>query len=663
MMGRKKRGNGWTRRKPKKREADRNGLNGPDAKRIREEKPSDKNGQGMVESTVSVASNGGKSTTAGPEFPAEGHDEAAGVDSEHHDESVHDGAAAGDSEHHDESVHDGAAAGDSEHHDENEQGKDVNEHEMNFVEGLDELQRFHGNEKNVHFFEYVMAMVLGARLDKAKKLEDFVKFIVGPSLRKQETEFNLSLELCDRKMPGVRVAQKVKRNNVLEVYYVKDEMIQFSVVRKQSSTPNEIIFLNWARDKIRRGDLGAIPLLLNNVEPQQLNGRRKNGEVQGSLHPETNFFIPDYGMTLDYYFKNSSRFVDTDVLGLSLLSTLSSISCVNTDLHSQNICVFRPDLVFQYIWTVRASSHMIEFSWTSNGALATIDWEYNTLFPRLSGSRSQSAFLSVPWETQIGNLELFGLSLSGRFSGLHGMAVILNHVFSRFNPTAFKARYCKLPEYDKTTSVSSVLEVFPNDTNAYSFDSTDKARWNQLMSSRGRTFKTQKFLTHSDIVCIHSLFQKFCSCVEKPFHEIPSDLGNVILMKDGKLVAAKSIEIGEIITYVPLTKCDTFDNPCIYFGQVNGFILKKAWPFCGFGGFAQWGNEANSNCSMKTISSFVALFATKRINKNDPIVCINNFIQRPRRTVVDDIKLIKQIVVDLLNFTSRTRAEDKSDDS
>ena len=148
-------------------------------------------------------------------------------------------------------------------------------------------------------------------------------------------------------------------------------------------------------------------------------------------------------------------------MGLSLLSTLCSISCVNTDLHPQNICVYRPDFIFQHKWTVRISSHLIEFSWNSNGAVTTIDWEYNTLYPRLPGSLTQSAFLVIPWETRIGDFSRYGLNLSGNYSGERGMAVVLSHVFSSFKSVKFRARYGKLLDYGDAATVSSQLEVFP----------------------------------------------------------------------------------------------------------------------------------------------------------------------------------------------------------
>ena len=545
-------------------------------------------------------------------------------------------------------------------------------HYRNFVEGLEELQMLHGSEKNVHFYEYVMAMVLGARLDRATTLEEFVKFIAGPSLLTPTTHFNLSLELCDRTMRGVIVHQQSKRDNVLEIYFVQDNLVQLHVFKKQSTSRAEICFLHWAKNRVKCGDLNGVPLLLSKVNKEQLSERESSERGSKQTDPkktsEVSFFIPDYGQTLNSYFKNCPFYFDKQLLGLSLLSTICSISCINTDLHGDNVCIYRPDLMFMYKWTIRISCYLFELSWKSYGMLATIDWEYRDLFPRSSSfasSGSCSSFSPILWEAQIGNFESYGLNLRGRFVGAHGMAVVLNHVISCFDTSLFKLKYRELPEYSKITkTVSSLLEVFPvNNPKACSFDDAVKARWNQFMSSRGRYFKTQKYITQQDISSIYDLHHKFCSCIEKPFYEFPSDLGKVILMKDGTLVAADFIGVDEIITYVPLTKCETFSNPRIWVGSLQGSVLKKAWPFCGFGGFAQWANKANSNCMMKNIGSFVALFATKSISKKEKIVCLKSFVERSGTDgIEDDPVRIKSFVTRLFGTTPKTRADAAQED-
>ena len=517
------------------------------------------------------------------------------------------------------------------------------------AEELEELQRVHGHEKNVHFFEYVMARVLGARLDRAMNLEKFVNFIAGPSLFPSVTHFNSFLDLCGRKMECVVVHEQTKRNNVFCLYRVKDGPVQMNVFEKKTSSDKETVFLNWAKNRVRYGDLNAVPLLLNDVEPMQPGG-------EGA---EISLFIPDYGATLNSFLKNCSTVFDKELLGLSLLSTICSISCVNKDLHDRNICVFRPDLIFVYKWTIRISCHMFEICWNSKGMLATIDWEYRTLFPRISSfvsSGSSSSFSPILWETQIGNFASYGLTLTGQFTGQYGMAVILFHVLSSFNNSLFKLRYRKLAEYGSSIGVSSLLEVFPTaESKPCSFDSVQKARWNQFMSSRGKIFKTQKFLTQHDINSIRDLYQSFTCFIKMPFYEIPSDTGKVVLMKDGKLVAADFIEKDQLITYVPLTKCETFSNPRVWIGSVQGTILKKAWPFCGFGGFAQWGSKAEANCMMKSISSFIALFATKPIPTNNPIICENNILQRRTATDIEDSTSIKSIVEQICKSSPQTR--------
>ena len=521
-----------------------------------------------------------------------------------------------------------------------------------FTEGLQELQRLHGHEKNVHFYEYVMAMVFGARLDKATTLQEFAKFITSPSLIRTTENFDLTLDLCERKMRGTTMLQQNKQNKVLVLYLVLDDTVELKVFEKKNASRKELCFLSWARNRVRYGDLSGVPLLLNDVNIDS----RKNKKDD----PQISIFTPDYGLTLCNFMKNSSSIYDKNIVCLSLLSTLCSIPSINRDLHDHNICVYRPEIVFINKWTIRVANFLFEFSWKSNGMLATIDWENHELFPRLNSfvSSCSSFFSPVLWETKIGNFEEYGLKLQGHFSGLYGMEVILNYVLFNFDTSLFKLKFRDLPEYRKVTNVSSLLEAFPADNpETYCVDDVVKARWNQCVSSQGRNFKSKKFLTPDDIKSIRGMYSKFTDHIERPFYDIPSDLGKVLLMKDGKLVAAKSIKPDEIITYVPLTKCETFSNPRVWVGSVQGTVIKKAWPFCGFGGFTQWGSKAKSNCMMQTTGSFVALFATKSISFEEQIVCEKKWEERSKDDINQDVNWIKSFVKNLSETLPKTRSD------
>jgi len=109
------------------------------------------------------------------------------------------------------------------------------------------------------------------------------------------------------------------------------------------------------------------------------------------------------------------------------------------------------------------------------------------------------------------------------------------------------------------------------------------------MSSKGEIFKTKEFISEKDEQDIRGILQEFVQVVKVPFHEIPSDTGKVILNKDGKLVAAADIKEEGIITYVPHTKCETISNMQVKIDSDHQVTLvKKLFPFCGFGAFVQW---------------------------------------------------------------------------
>ena len=629
-MPRRKNGNGWCKRK-RKPNADINNTDVPAKKRREIVLP----------------------TEADETAPTTEQERVSGTDAARADEVAEDPESEQD-----ERMSSSGAAGAEDEASKDAEPSSSPEHEMvqdvNFVEGLEELQRLHGNEKHVHFFEYVMAMVLGARLDKATTIEQFVRFIAGPSMYAPKTHFNLSLQLCGRKFDAVILHQKKKRDNVINLYYVRDGKQQFNVFQKRGTSDAEIQFLHWARNRVRYGDLNAVPLILDDINPGQT-------ATHGSQRNEFSFFTPDYGNTLQQ-FLDLSDFVDMRILSLTLLSTLCSVSCANNDSHEKNVCVYHPEIVFRYKWTVRMACHLIEICWDSKGALATIDWEKNELFPRTSSfisSGNSSSISPLIWKAKIGNFEKYGLTLQGEFAGTLGMATILNHVLTHFDASLFKVKYREMPEYGSNTSVSSLLELSPlEDEKACCFEAKTKAVWNQAMSSRGKVFKKQKYICKEDIQYIRNLYNSFTKSLrDKPFYDIPSDLGNVVLMKNGKLEAIKPLLVGEVITYVPITKCETFSNPRVWVGSISGNILKKPWPFCGFGGFVQWGSEESSNCMMKTIGSFIALFATKSIRVKDTIICKKTWFERYETGDLEDFARIKAIVKRLYQVSAQTRSD------
>ena len=50
-------------------------------------------------------------------------------------------------------------------------------------------------------------------------------------------------------------------------------------------------------------------------------------------------------------------------MGLGVLATLCSIGFMRQDLHGRNVCIFKSDVLFRHIWTIRIGSYMFELSY------------------------------------------------------------------------------------------------------------------------------------------------------------------------------------------------------------------------------------------------------------------------------------------------------------
>ena len=375
------------------------------------------------------------------------------------------------------------------------------------------------------------------------------------------------------------------------------------------------------------------------------------------------FLTPYYGQNL--HSLPISLFKDKRPLSLSLLATLCSVGCIQADLHDRNICLYQSETSFDYRWTIRVLSHLFEFTWTSHGMVVVIDWEHAT-FPKSTSfsstsSSSSSTSLSI-WEAKIGNLREYGVNIDGFFTGEQGMLTLLHHLLTYFDASLLHVKYCRLTEYEKVqTTVTSLLEVFPTlQAKDLSFDEKTMNRWNRIMSTSGKNFKSQKFLTKNDIGTFQNLFEQFSDHMSKDFYDIPSDTGLVVLTKKGKLVATKPIEVGEVITHVPITRCETFSNWRVWVASIQGTMVKKASPFCGFGGFVQQGEEKVSNCTIQPEGRTVCLVATKRIAAEEEIVCCEKMIfpvGEKKDGIIEDLTQITSIIKAMQSSSHFTRSE------
>ena len=185
------------------------------------------------------------------------------------------------------------------------------------------------------------------------------------------------------------------------------------------------------------------------------------------------------------------------------------------------------------------------------------------------------------------------------------------------------------------------------------------------MSTRGSRLRHAKCLGRGDLPYIRKLPSEFSKLQLREFYNIPSDFGRVLLRKDGKLIAMVSIEPGNFITHVPITKCETFGNPRIWSGSIKGQVVKKTSPFCGFGGFVQWGTAKESNCKLQEVSHSInhsiILVALRKIHPMEVLVCEKNELGQVRCTERTDIPVIlKSLTKDSTKTRSQLEALQKA---
>ena len=527
------------------------------------------------------------------------------------------------------------------------------------------LQYDHKEEKYVHFFEIVMAAVLRIPLAKPLKLTRYAAYIADCTVKSREVtgrQFNKMLTVLGREIPAAIVSTHNKGGKIISKYALSDSCSIYPHVYSKSGSSNvECRFLGLVRDMVKCGDFTGLPLLLHQEPSTESHGTRRDKNSE-SL---TTFFIPDYGKTLATV---KANYIDNQLLPLSLLSTLCSIPFSNPDLHSRNVCVYKPETAFDYKWTVQIGNNLFEISWTMKGMLTTIDWE-KTNFPNSASLTSSSYIPFSPqlWELTLRDYSKFGLEgLSGYFTGESGMSTILHYVFKKFEHSLYKVKHFVLSSFSPKNIVTNTLEVFPSlhDETTETYYDTMKKAWNRIMTNTGKMLMIQRSLTAENIKLFASMLQDFIHGRNTIIHEIPSDTGLVALRNDGKLIATKSIDKGVLITYVPITKHEMFDNQRIWVNSVQGSIVKKISPFCGFGGFVGF-HRTKFNCSMMTAGekgNFVGLVATEDISADEILTCDRACLvdRRIRVDEVSDFSNIMSLLIAGLGSEARTRRRSAS---
>ena len=523
-------------------------------------------------------------------------------------------------------------------------------------EQLSELQRKHETEKGVHFYEIVMAAALNIPLERTMTLSKFAEYVADYATRqtKPRKQFNITLNLFGRTLPGVHVLHCRKDSKNIERYSVIDGHFLVDIFEKQSRSLQEWNFLKTVREMVACGDFSGVPLVLAECMDAGL----------------ATIILPDYGHTLSRFFKNYSRVINNQTLGLSLLAMFCSLPFENSDLHERNVCIYKPDINFCYKWTIQINNYLFELSWNFYGLLTTIDWESCRNFPN-PVSLSQSTY--TPFSRQLWQVKIkegyhaYGIPscLTDTFKGENGMFSLLYNVFTHFDRDQYNVKLVSLKGTRKDI-LTSTLQVFPSQENVgRNFDKMLRKTWNRKMSETGSVLKIQKCLTEANIIQMQELYQSFCKNREDPDFNVPSDTGLVGLTKNRVLVAKKDIAKGDIVTHIPITKTELFDSQQIWLQSVQGSIFKKLSPFCGFGAFATFNSE-KANCTIDVSGSkgtFVCLIATKPISFGDAIIsdttCLVKKMDSHDSEIICDLSIIMEMVKSNISPGPETRSSSR----
>ena len=488
---------------------------------------------------------------------------------------------------------------------------------------LAHLKALHPGECDSAFFEFVVAEWLQIPFTRAMKVPEFAQYVAAMmQIRPQRNIASwpeLPFTLLGRKVRGI-VTESInipRTGKEIVKYDILDNNVPFSVLRIINRKNNiEAEFYSSVQSAVLSGDFTGVPLLLNTTS------------VDGS----TAFFIPDYGNTLAQHISDF-KLTKTPFLYLSVVSTTSSLPATHADGHQANICVYRPDIAFCYVWMIRLSTCIIEISWKNMGAITFIDWEKFLFSGKTCPSSSGSLlYKRQPWKYVSRSIPALGIEQAS-YSGENGMWILLGKVFSRIKENVkdktVQVAFCPLnPMLDKTPVLNSVLQVFPSQSSESVIPSVVKSKWSQKFSTHGLKLKNRQKLSKLDNRCIAELVSEFQQyCTNSDVFRIPSDTGLVSLKNDGTLIATKNIPANAVVTHVTTSKIEPLDqrtNPVVSINMFTRTILKVLLPCGGFGSFAKMKPAHLSNCylSLSSNKSFV-LVASVAIPAGTEIVCSN----------------------------------------
>ena len=440
------------------------------------------------------------------------------------------------------------------------------------------------DERNIHYFERLMCHCLKIEYDEKnpKELKDFLKFIVPKLMERKELpkpsdtiEEELNVFNNGGRARKVYIDKngvtmiKERTGKVLKKFFVMESLVSYELYQVLNFVPDEHTFLVDHQYKLQFQDGYGYPLLL---------GSQEEGDSQ-----VVRYFISDCGTSMDKYRKPYNE----DIMTLTVIATICSLPVRYTDYHDGNTCIYQPDELFNFIWSLKLDEFIFEFSWTTYGLVQIIDWDGYFNGGVDSRNEEEECCIIIP-----SSLSFIRKEFPSVYIGKLGMIVLLEKIITVLKIKNGISLKCRTTTCNKKKRITSIIQVYPcmrSPTNQI-----PSMKLNSLSSKMDHY--SRQFIVKSgyedlkDMGTFTKIASEMVSMSDMGYFNIPSDTGLVLLRKDMKLIAVKDIVVGTIVTRIPYTLQGNIIGQGYPSFQINKdlsiILLKKILPFIGFGGFA-----------------------------------------------------------------------------
>jgi len=483
-------------------------------------------------------------------------------------------------------------------------------------------------------------------------------------------------------------------NRLERSFKIVEPNVKYDILEVHTNSSVERDFLISIKTSLRHGEMLCLPMILNDHQDSC------NSEDPASAFGN-HYVISSPGLPMSRV-HDDVRVQALCIAALSVTNAYCSSTSVSPFVMAQPISfsILSPDVPFLYKWTFSIEDSLVELTCVAKGIITVRkndDVSSSSEPPQAAAAAAVPSVLSDVSKTSIivpSTLVTDRTGLSGEYvddSTSSATAKLFQRIVSSFpDDDLFRRCRCQtkkkgavnpvaapvvlvaasdpakdVPEDDTVTSSSkssssivhsmlpsSTMEVFPF------IDPVGLEKERRLVLNRinyrvttaaktGQVDQTVDYITRS---------LREAACFQLSKHDfLPSDTGRVLLVNGDLLYSAVMIRANQEITAVPLTKLENVikDGGGTWFTipGLDGFYvpLRKATPFCGFGGFATFKSCGKApNCVLEQLtvprslvhSSTVTLpclvlRASKDIPPMSQIVVDRDsrFLNRRRRTI------------------------------